>query len=187
MTSKKAKEQKKDAKVRNGIFENFINPAYEFNGAFEKLGRLVSNKISYRLGVHLRKVLDSPEFKEYVERRNEILKEHRDNKIKEFKKLSKVKKLSPEDLEAKVKEFEKTISYTTDDIPSWKDLMEVEHDKFQIEKFKLKGDDIKEFEIPDLDNTKLSVDQLKEMRSWNMSTSDFTAISFMVEITGWDK
>jgi hypothetical protein len=130
--------EKEKIKFYNVVFEYFINPENPLGKSFIKLDKCITGKSAFDYGVFQKKIIKSPEFQEYSERRKEIIDKYIDEKTNEY---SLTLSGTEEENKKKIEEFKRTIFISSTDLKEWSDLLSIDSG-LELDKCTIYGRDI---------------------------------------------
>jgi hypothetical protein len=124
-------------KFYNFIFECMINTEHPISKSFIKLDKCISGKSSFDFGVFQKKIVTSPEFTTYIDKRKELIKRITDEKVEEFTKTLD----DDSEKNKKIESFKQTMMFNSSELPEWSKLLELESG-LELERCKIYGRDI---------------------------------------------
>jgi hypothetical protein len=143
---------KKIIKFNNKMFDWF-DPRVSFYQAIQKLDLLLPLKASYRLNSFCKKVTTSALYLLYVEKRDAIISEYKNQKEEDLKESLKKENLPDKDYKAIVAQQMERLILTPETINKWKELYDMPVD-FEMERLVIDSNQIDELKYLTDDNEK---------------------------------
>lgn len=149
--------------------------------SLEKLGKLLTLKESYRLGVYCREITSNPRAQVLIEKRDEKISEYVNNKVEEFKKSARKKKpdIKEKELENQAEQVRR--STIMDEIPGLDKFLKEKID-IDVKRHVIPVKAIKRFPLPK--DRELTDEDLKRYQQWNLLESDFRNLLNFIDFEG---